>query len=149
MSIKKHLYFSLSLIWAFIWDISSKYWALGHIDERVYLIGNIMYFDIFKNPGIAFSIPLTGIVLKIVTIVLILGLFGYYLSQEAGKKNLYIDIAFGMILGWALWNAIERIYFESVTDFIGVTHFAVMNFADICISLGAILYLWDSIFRKK
>lgn len=149
MSIKKHSLFIFILSLTILCDISSKLWAKSYILEPINILWNIVFFEHIQNPGIAFSLPLTGIVLKIVTIVLILGLFGYYLSQEAEKKNKYIHIAFWLILGWAIGNGIERIYYGSVTDFIGVTGFAVMNIADIAISIGATIYVWISFLQKN
>ncbi len=149
MSTKRYILFTLILLTTLLLDIISKQWAGEYIVEHTDILWNLVFLELFKNPGIAFSLPLTGIVLKIVTIVLILGIFYYYLSQEAKRKNSCINIAFWLILGWAIWNGIERICYGSVTDFIGVTGFAIMNIADIAISLGAIIYIIVHYIQKK
>ena len=59
----------------------------------------------------------------------------------------------GLISSGALGNAIDRVYFGGVIDFIDFFiynfHWPAFNFADICITLGVIFLLFDNIFSKK
>ncbi len=59
----------------------------------------------------------------------------------------------GLISSGALGNAIDRIYFGGVIDFIDLFiynfHWPAFNFADIFITVGVILLLFDNIFYKK
>ena len=59
----------------------------------------------------------------------------------------------GLISSGALGNAIDRVYFGGVIDFIDFFiynfHWPAFNFADICISVGVIFLLFDNIFCKK
>ena len=58
-----------------------------------------------------------------------------------------------LISSGALGNAIDRVYFGGVIDFIDFFiynfHWPAFNFADIFITLGLILLLLDNIFYKK
>ena len=58
-----------------------------------------------------------------------------------------------LISSGALGNAIDRVYFGGVIDFIDFFiynfHWPAFNFADIFITLGVILLLFDNIFNKK
>ena len=62
-------------------------------------------------------------------------------------------ISLGLISSGALGNAIDRVYFGGVIDFIDFfiynLHWPAFNFADIFITLGVILLLFDNIFYKK
>ena len=62
-------------------------------------------------------------------------------------------IACGLIIGGAIGNVIDRLRFGAVTDFIdlhlGGWHYPAFNVADSAIVIGAILLLWDSVFRSK
>ena len=59
----------------------------------------------------------------------------------------------GLISSGALGNAIDRVYFGGVIDFIDFFiynfHWPAFNFADIFITLGVMLLLFDNIFNKK
>ncbi len=62
-------------------------------------------------------------------------------------------ISLGLISAGALGNAIDRVYFGGVIDFIDFfiynLHWPAFNFADIFITLGVIFLLFDNIFYKK
>ena len=62
-------------------------------------------------------------------------------------------ISLGLISSGALGNAIDRVYFGGVIDFIDFFiynfHWPAFNFADIFITLGVMLLLFDNIFNKK
>ena len=62
-------------------------------------------------------------------------------------------ISLGLISSGALGNAVDRVYFGGVIDFIDFFiynfHWPAFNFADIFITIGVILLLFDNIFYKK
>ena len=62
-------------------------------------------------------------------------------------------ISLGLISSGALGNAIDRVYFGGVIDFIDFFiynfHWPAFNFADIFITAGVILLFLDNIFYKK
>ena len=62
-------------------------------------------------------------------------------------------ISLGLISSGAIGNAIDRVYFGGVIDFIDFfiynLHWPAFNFADIFITIGVILLLFDNIFNKK
>ena len=59
----------------------------------------------------------------------------------------------GLISSGALGNAIDRVYFGGVIDFIDFFiynfHWPAFNFADIFITVGVFLLLFENIFNKK
>ena len=137
---KKHIFTITIIIWIIL-DLWSKNLATRFLQDRINIIGDLLYLEHTLNPGIAFSITLNQILLKIITIFLIIWFFGYYLKEERKNNNTYIDLAFGLIIAWAIWNAIERIAKENVIDFIWVKYFSVFNLADSLITIGAIIYI--------
>ncbi len=62
-------------------------------------------------------------------------------------------VAMNLILGGALGNVIDRIWMGKVTDFIdfyiGSWHYATFNIADVCISVGAGLFIFSELFLAK
>ena len=69
------------------------------------------------------------------------------------SKRLLITVSFGLIIGGALGNAIDRIAYGAVFDF---AHFHVQEFswyifniADAAIVIGVIGFIYDSLFPVK
>ena len=144
---KPHYFFSL-IIFCVLLDAITKISAEKYLLSEIILIPHFLSLEYIRNPWIAFSIPVTGIFLKIITIVLIFWIIYYYRKEEKRKKNIYIDISFWLILAGAIGNAWERILRNSVTDFISLQNFAIFNIADSCITLWAILFAF-TIFQEQ
>ncbi len=126
-------------------DTISKIFAEKHLDTPIIIIPWIFSLQYYQNPGIAFSFPLTGLALKIITCILIFGIIWYYITQEKHKKNTPVQISYILILAGALGNAWERLFRGYVTDMLSLEYFAVFNFADSYITLWAaflLFYYW-------
>lgn len=137
------------LILFFSWiDLLTKYLSKIYLIEQKNLISNFLYFKYVENTGIAFWIPLTWYFLKIITILLIVWIYIYYIKEEKQKNNKLIYFSFIFILAWGLWNWYERIVNSKVIDFIWVRYFSVFNLADIFITIWAILYIL-SLYKIK
>ena len=132
------------LLWAILlWaDTVTKYLAENYLQGQIAIIPSLISFEYAKNIWIAFSIPLTWVLLKVVTIALIFGIFWYYWKHESKRNSILINLSYTLIFAWALWNAWERIFRWYVTDFISVEYFAIFNLADSYITLGAIWLLY-------
>lgn len=105
----------------------------------IYLFGEWVRLDLSYNPWVAFSLPITGLPLQIITIILVSWLIWYYSHVEYPKKSTLLDSWYVLIIAGALSHAYERIFIWYVVDFISVQYFAILNFADIFISIGALL----------
>lgn len=134
-------------------DLFSKKYA-----ESIFRINPYDYFPVFGeylgfqlsyNSGIAFSLPITGFPLQILTIILVSTLIWYYGSTEYPKKSIILDIAYSLIIAGALSHAYERVRIGYVVDFISIKYFAILNIADIFISIGACLIFFAYYVRKK
>jgi signal peptidase II len=101
------------------------------------------------NSGAAFSVGSgrSGIFLVVPTIV-VCGLFGYALWA---RHNLWRAVAFGLIVGGAAGNVVDRLFRDNggrVIDFIeGARWYPVWNVADMSLFFGILLMLWVS-FRE-
>ena len=107
-----------------------------------------------RNTGVSFGMfsewgILGRYVFSIFSIVV--GCFLILLAIFSDTKAFRISL--GLISSGALGNAIDRVYFGGVIDFIDFFiynfHWPAFNFADIFITIGVILLLFDNIFNKK
>jgi len=124
--------------WLISLDALTKYWAENILNSILVLIPNFLSLTYAQNTGIAFSIPLTWLLLKIITVILIFGIFWYYWREENSKNSTLINVSYSFIFAGAIWNAWERIFKWYVVDMISMEHFAVFNLADSYITLWAI-----------
>lgn len=88
-----------------------------------------------KNYWISFWVPIP-LELTIFFSIFICWMLICLFSRWKIDKNILI-----VILAWSLWNLFDRIFLGYVRDFISIWNFPIFNFADICITLWAILFL--------
>ena len=107
-----------------------------------------------RNTGISFGMFSEGGLLGryfFSTFSAVVGSFLVFLAFLSEKKLLCISLS--LVAAGALGNAIDRIYFGGVIDFIDFFiynfHWPAFNFADIFITLGVVILLFDNIFYKK
>lgn len=124
-------------------DLFTKYLSNIYLQDKINVIWNFFYLKFIYNYWIAFSIPITWIILKIITIIIITILVYYYITQEKKKNNKLIDYWFVLVISWALWNWYERIFNWKVIDFLAINNFSIFNLADVYITLGVLLYLYS------
>lgn len=109
-------------------------------------------FVLAWNKGVSFSLlhsnhPAMPWVLVTVAL-LICGVILHWMSME---KNQATINCFGLILGGALGNVIDRVRFRAVIDFldfhIGTYHWPAFNVGDSAICIGAgIILIWNLFF---
>ncbi len=134
--------------------ISIDYWSKQYMLEilkwaDISLIGELLSLQLSYNSGIAFSLPITGMPLQIITAILVIILLVYYFRVEYPKHSYFLDIAYSLIIAGALSHAYERVFIGHVIDFIAVQYFAIFNFADIFISIGAAILFIVYYVRKQ
>lgn len=145
--------FYTTILFSIILDIATKIISSNFLVKQINIFWDFLYLKHTLNSWIAFWINLPF--LKIITLILIFWIFCYYLSErqklkletEKLKELKLFDLCFWLIIWWAIWNGIERIFFSEVTDFIWVKHFAVFNVADSSIFIWVALYI--ILFIKK
>jgi len=158
-------YFIITIIVVFIDQISKisikYYWYQNEfLFYHINILGSYLRLTFLENPGIAFGIDTSRYhwLITILTIFAILFLFKYFI--EVLNKNSFETLPLSLILGGAIGNAIDRILvlfpsfnYNGVVDFIdiGINNYRwyVFNFADAFITIGLIIYLYQSISLKK
>lgn len=112
-----------------------KYLSVHILHTPTY--GKYIAWEPFLNPGIAFGIPLPWWVQLVVTPFLLWGIYRWATrNQRAGLSPL----AFGLVLGGACSNAIDRILFRVTLDYLRIGT-AVINLADVAVVCGILLLL--------
>ena len=113
------------------------------------IISDLLGIQLSYNSWVAFSLPIHWLLLQILTLFLIWGIIYHYIRAEYRKNSTFIDIAYTLILAWALSHAYERIFVGHVVDFIAVKYFAILNIADIFISVGAFFLILAYVRSRK
>ena len=146
----------LTIIIIFSLDRISKFYVISQSEKN-------LSYDLFKskfldinlvwNEGIAFGLlsfnkDYLYNLLTILIIVLIIIIFFMILKSKGLKKYSLL-----MVLGGALGNLYDRIYFNAVPDFIdfhiGNFHWFIFNVSDIFISLGVLFLISLELINNK
>ena len=153
MNLKKIFFNSALILAIFFVDRISKIYIIkiSALESKVDIyLTEYLNFYLIWNKGIAFglfsfneSFIYNSITLIIVMISIILGIMIY--NNKGFKK---ISLIF--VLGGALGNLFDRIYYSAVPDFIDFhindIHWFIFNVADIFITIGIICLIFEEIF---
>ncbi|MFA6039688.1 MAG: signal peptidase II [Candidatus Peribacteraceae bacterium] len=137
--------FLLSSLVAFLLSVLGTFLVNGFLHARIPLVGSFVGFERSVNPGIAFGVRLPTLLQAALTAAALLVVF---LLAWKGKQSRFQQAAYGLIAGGALANIVDRIPDGVVTDFIQVGSFPVFNVADSCITVGVVLLLVESVWRR-
>jgi len=143
MGIKNRFFWIAALI-AFLLDQVTKYWVVHtfRLGQTLPLLRGIFHFTYVTNTGAAFSL-LSGKVewlrwlsLGVSLVLITIALLGPLLS-------FWEQLGYGLILGGAMGNGIDRFALGYVVDFLDLRliNFAVFNMADSFISIGIVCLL--------
>lgn len=138
-------------------DQLTKYAAVSTVKvngPKEFLFG-LFQFRYVENTGAAFSsFSDNTTVLSVVTVIILIGCFILLMSKKIKSK--FMNICLLLVISGGLGNVIDRIRIGYVVDFIEplFIDFAVFNFADCCITVGAMLMIAYQIYeliseRKK
>lgn len=98
------------------------------------------------NTGAAFGILQDQSVFLVLTSLIGLAAIVLYFVYPPFQHPV-LRVAFGMQLGGAIGNLLDRIRLGSVTDFIAFPHYPRFNVADSCIVVGVLVLAWFLVFR--
>ena len=119
-------------------------------DQVIGVIPEVFSFVYTENTGAAFSILSDKTwLLSIVSVAFCVGVIIYWILKKPNKKMLCTSVS--LIFAGALGNAIDRIMYGYVVDFIRTDFidFPVFNVADIAITIGAALLMIFVIFFDR
>lgn len=132
-------------------DQLSKVLALDRLETSaptIWFLGELLGWKLLFNPGAALSIG-TGMTWVLTLVAVAVVIVVARLSRRIDSTGW--AVAFGLLLGGACGNLIDRFFREPgfasghVVDFINYGGFFVGNVADIAIVLAAVLIIWFSI----
>ena len=140
----------------FLIDRVSKIWIIKksqEIMDNEIFSSRFINFELIWNKGIAFGLfsldggmfyQLISLLIFFIVIILI-----YFILKSNGVEK----FGFILILGGALGNLFDRIFYKAVPDFIDLHinsfHWFIFNIADIFITFGVICLILVEIFFKK
>lgn len=135
----EYMNYILSLI-VLIIDQVSKILVLKYLKDlrEVPIIRNILHFTYVENRGAAFGILQHQKWFFIIITALIVGGIVYYFRKERDYPKAMM-IGLSLIVGGAIGNLIDRVFYGFVVDFIDFRVWPVFNIADSAIVIGQIL----------
>lgn len=135
-------------------DIGSKFLVskIFILNESKTIIDNFLNITYVRNTGAAWSILDNNTwIVTVISLLIIIGIIYYVYRNIVSKKIL--KIGYGLILGGAIGNFIDRIVYGYVIDFIDIDIFGwnypIFNLADMFIVVGVILVMIDAWRCKK
>lgn len=124
-------------------DIPTKAWALSalfplHIEKG---IGGLFSFMLSFNSGAAFSLG-QGLQLFYLALFVCVFIFSLVLLIKYPDLSFTTSVSLGLMCGGGLGNALDRIRFGSVVDFIHLDfiHFPIFNLADVFLVIGFVIF---------
>jgi signal peptidase II len=137
-------------------DQLTKRWIVDYFQVpeqgRIPIFGRVLELIYVQNTGVAFSLfqGQTLLYVLIALAVLVIGSL-YWRMRDTG--SLLLKVTFGLILGGAIGNLLDRFAHAYVVDFIhfqipGVFDYPVFNLADSAICVGVVLLaflLWRGV----
>lgn len=139
-------YYLLALV-VIIIDQLTKLWVVQNMEirESIPVIENLFYITSHRNPGAAWGILAGQMTFFYIITVIVVGVIVYYIRKYA-KDSMWTGVALGLILGGAIGNFIDRLFYKEVVDFfdvyIGSYNFPIFNVADSALVVGvAIIFV--------
>ena len=149
------IYLSFFLL-IFLFDRISKIYVI-YLDNKLFgseiFSSNFLNIYLIWNEGIAFGLFSFNEknfynILTIIILIIILIIFIMTIKSDGLKKYSLL-----MILGGALGNVFDRLYYKAVPDFldfhIGNFHWFIFNVADIFITIGILFMVIIELFNKN
>lgn len=134
-------------------DLFSKYLIfhiIGNEGSKI-IIKNFFSLSLVRNFGAAFSsFQNMNLILIFVSLIIL----GYLLYLLRSLKDTFLNsLSYGLLVGGLLGNLFDRMVFGYVRDFLSFRifgyDFAIFNFADAAIVVGAILMVLLSFKKEK
>ncbi|OUM96219.1 MAG: signal peptidase II [Thermobacillus sp. ZCTH02-B1] len=147
----KHLrYYAVAAVVFFLDQLTKKIIdANVPLKETISVIGDFFLITHVLNDGAAFSmLPGARTLFIVITIFVVIGIIWYTERNRRTGRPLLLT-AFGLVLGGALGNFVDRVLYGHVIDFLqfnfGSYTFPIFNVADVGITTGVALILLDAV----
>lgn len=139
-------------------DQASKYLIRTRVAsyETINVIKGLFQIVHARNTGVAFGFlasldpKIINPILSVVNIIIMIFLLCLVLLEEFST---WTRAAFGLILGGAAGNLLDRVFLGFVVDFldfhIGNLHWPAFNVADSAITIGVVLLIADMLIQER
>lgn len=136
----------LTALIAFLASLSVNALADRFLVERIPVLGSFAGLLVVHNPGVAFGMQFPSLVQSALIAAALVAVLWVAVRS---KRTIISSIGFGLIIGGALANIVDRLQDGIVTDYFQAGTFPVFNLADSCITVGAAVLIVEAIVRKK
>ena len=141
------------MLFIFSLDRYSKIIIIKNFSNQSFYFNDFLNFDLIWNTGIGFGIlsSSSSLIYNLISFLIfgVIVLLGYYFL----KSDKYEKITFSMIIGGAIGNFYDRLFYKAVPDFIdlhhGNFHWFTFNIADIFITLGIFAFIIKGFLIKN
>ena len=150
---KENFYFLAIILFIFSLDRYTKIKIIDNFSDTSFFLNDFLNLDLLWNTGIGFGLMSSNSPLFYNLISSIIAIVIIFLIIIGIKSDKFDKVAFSVIIGGALGNFYDRIYFKAVPDFIDLHykdfHWFTFNIADIFVTLGIICFLMKGFFIKN
>jgi signal peptidase II len=126
--------------------------SLMELGESVDFIGTVVRFTRTANTGAAFGM-LRGRSLLFIIISAVAAAAIACFWRQIARQRAWEQLAFGLVMGGAVGNLIDRIRFGAVVDFINIgigdLRWPYFNVADSAITIGVSILAFHLLFRAQ
>lgn len=136
------LFFWILFICTIIIDRLIKYWAaLIFSGQKSFdILPGIFSIKNFNNNAFLFSPIDSNVIIFSLTLLLLIAIIFLGIKFGAWKTKVGL-LGNALLIGGALSNLFDRLYWGYVLDYINIANFTVLNFADFAIVAGLIILL--------
>jgi signal peptidase II len=134
-------------------DQLTKAWAVSALaGGPKHLVGDLVVFDLARNSGSAFS-RFQGYTPVLAVLAIVIMVFLARSLRQTTDRWMLVGLV--LVLGGALGNLADRLARSPgflrghVVDFVAIGWWPVFNFADSCITIGAIILIVRTLFAPS
>ena len=150
---KENFYFLIIILLTFSIDRYSKIKIINNFSDTRFYLNDFLNLDLLWNTGIGFGLLSLESSIYYNILSILIGLVIVLLIFVGIQSNKFEKFFFSMIIGGALGNFYDRIYFNAVPDFIDLHyknfHWFTFNLADIFITIGIIFYIFNGVLINR
>ena len=148
---KENCYLLAIIFLIFGLDRYSKIEIINNFSDTSVYLNDFLNFDLIWNTGIGFGLLKSNTALFYNLISILIGLVVIILFFLALRSKSFDKIIYSIIIGGALGNFYDRVFYNAVPDFIDIHyrnfHWFTFNIADIFITLGIIALIIYDFFK--
>jgi len=148
---KENCYLLAIILLIFGLDRYSKIEIINNFSDTSVYLNDFLNFDLIWNTGIGFGLLKSNTAIFYNLISILIGLVVIILFFLALRSKSFDKIIYAIIIGGALGNFYDRVFYNAVPDFIDIHyrnfHWFTFNIADIFITVGIIALIIYDFFK--